>query len=106
MKNRDDQFAGCHEINSTISLLRNQPNTGSGTKSCKDLGCDNMACEPFLRNEWTNTLPRRDRFLETNSLWNTVSMDTETENCQHLENQTVASELTHRFRDNAFHEEQ
>jgi hypothetical protein len=31
-----------------------------------------------------------------------VSMDMETESCKHLENQTVAWELTYGFRDNAF----
>jgi hypothetical protein len=31
-----------------------------------------------------------------------VSMDTETESCKHLENQTIPWELTHGFRDNAF----
>jgi hypothetical protein len=30
------------------------------------------------------------------------SMDTETESCKHLENQTIAWELTHGFRGNAF----
>jgi hypothetical protein len=29
-------------------------------------------------------------------------MDTETESCKHLGNQTVAWELTHGFRDNVF----
>jgi hypothetical protein len=42
-----------------------------------------------------------ERLILGNCLRNTVSMDTETENSKHLENQTVALELIHGFRDNA-----
>jgi hypothetical protein len=40
-----------------------------------------MTCGPFLGNELTNMLPRRNCFLKTNWLRNTVSRDTETEIC-------------------------
>jgi hypothetical protein len=45
-----------------------------------------VTCGSFLGNEWANTLPRRDGFLETNWLRNTVSMDTEIENYKHVDN--------------------
>jgi hypothetical protein len=64
--------------------------------------CHNVTCGPFLGNEWTNTLLRGDWFLEINWLRNTVSMDTETESCKHLENQAFAWEVRRGFRDNAF----
>jgi hypothetical protein len=60
-----------------------------------------VTCGPFLGNELANTLPRRDRFLETNWLRNTVSMNTKTESCKHLEtrqllgNLNMISETTH-----------
>jgi hypothetical protein len=47
-------------------------------------------------------LPRRERLLETNRLRNTVSRDTETENCKYLKDQPFAYELTNRFRESAF----
>jgi hypothetical protein len=61
-----------------------------------------VTCGPFLGNEWANTFPRRDWFLETSWFRKTVSMDAETENCKHLENQPVAWGLKCGFRDNAF----
>jgi hypothetical protein len=48
---------------------------------------DIVTCGPLLGNELVNTLPRRDWFLETNWLRNTVSRDTE--------NWTIAGELIH-----------
>jgi hypothetical protein len=59
-----------------------------------------VTCGPFLGNEWVNTLPRRDWFLETD--FETVSRNTETESCKDLEYQTFALEVRHGFRDNAF----
>jgi hypothetical protein len=47
-----------------------------------------------------NNLPRRDFFSETNWLRNTVSRDTETKICKHLENDSVAWELKHGYRKN------
>jgi hypothetical protein len=57
------------------------------------ISVDIVTYGPFLGNELANTLPRRDWFLETN----TVSM--ENESCKHLENQTIAWELKHGFWD-------
>jgi hypothetical protein len=61
-----------------------------------------VTCGPSLTHELANTLPRRDCFLETNWLRNTVSRYTKTESCKHLEKETGAWELRHDFRDNAF----
>jgi hypothetical protein len=46
---------------------------------------DIVTCGPFLGNELANMLPWRDLFLETNCLWNMVSMNTKTESCKQLE---------------------
>jgi hypothetical protein len=55
---------------------------------------------PSLGTELANTLSRRDCFLETNTLWNTVSRDMETESWESLGDQTVAWEWIHDSRNN------
>jgi hypothetical protein len=59
-----------------------------------------VTCGPSLGNELANTLLRRDCFLETSWIRNTVSRDTETESCTHLENETIAWDLIHDSPDN------
>jgi hypothetical protein len=56
-----------------------------------------VTCGPFLGNEWANTLPT-ERLI----LGNRLITEHGFHGYETIRNQTVASELTHGFRENAF----